>query len=302
MPSHTRFRRTAEVPSEGRSTPRRPGPDETPKSRDLDGHRTARRPPLDPRHQRRTGVGAVPGISRRVRQPDGGRSPDRHPTAVHRIGGHLLERGRAVGAQCDRHDQSRSAPRPRRPLLWHHRQRAGLVRSRDREGRQRVPVRAHRGQSREQRPQREHQRLLRLPAEPAARPRRHLRAPVLRGRPRRGTARAVHHDFPEHHLPRFDVELCGGHAASRLDGTGDRRGGGEQHPVGRGRHAQALPLGGRVRLRLRTGAHEHAARQARRPRAHRPRAPVPAHPPDRDPCRLRHRRARHVFAGLHRRR
>ena len=54
------------------------------------------------------------------------------------------------------------------------------MRLRHHPGRRRLPVRAGRRQPREQRPERQHQRLLGLPAQPAARAGRHLRPPVLR--------------------------------------------------------------------------------------------------------------------------
>ena len=64
-------------------------------------------------------------------------------------------------------------------------------------------------------------------------------------------------------VPRRHVELRRGHAALRLDPRGHRRGPPAGHPLGGRRHAQAVPVDRRLRLRPRRRHHQPADLAAR---------------------------------------
>ena len=169
----------------------------------------------------------------------------------------------------------------------------------------RIPVRADRREPREQRPERQYQRLLGLPAESATRRRGHLRPAVVRRRPAGRSARPLRHGLAGAPVPRLDLVLRGRFAALQLDRRGHRQRPGQRHPLGCRRRAQALLLHGRLHLRDRRRLHEHADQQAGRPGPARARAHVPAHPPARAPFRLldgARRLRRHRLPGRHRRR
>ena len=148
--------------------------------------------------------------------------------------------------------------------------------------RRRVPVRADRRQPREQRPERQHQRLLRLPAQPAARRRGHLRPAVVRRRPAGRPARPVRHDLPGAAVPR---RRPGPTRPGRRATTGPPRPstapGPTTSPGSSSAHTSPASRSASVHLRDRRRPAPTAAQQARRPRPARPRAPLPAHPPAR---------------------
>ena len=144
-------------------------------------------------------------------------------------------------------------------------------------GRWRLPLRAARRQPREQRHERQHQRLLRVPAQPAARPRRHLRTAVLRRRAAGRPARALRDDLAGNHLPRRSWSYAAG--TPRYDWTARRHRPGPRQQdipwVVVGMHKPCLSIGV-LRLRPRRRHHQPAGLAQGRPRAQRPRAPLPA--------------------------
>ena len=164
-------------------------------------------------------------------------------SALHRVRRHRRAGGVRERPEPDRQPGSRPAPRARRSLLWRHRRRAELVRLRDRARRRGVRLRADLGQSRERWSQRQHQRLFGVPAEPAAGTRRHLRPAVLRrcasrAPPLYGSSPIS----PGLTYPDGAWTYAGGTPALPVDCRRDRRCSRREHPVGRGRHAQALHL------------------------------------------------------------